>query len=46
MLQYMAIKSGYLYKIQKGQVSRYEKESIKMPKKRFSWEEDGAPSLE
>lgn len=29
MLQYMAIKSGYLHKIQKGQVSRYEKESIR-----------------
>lgn len=36
MLQYMAIKGRYLHKTQKGQVSRYEKESIKMPKKGFS----------
>lgn len=43
MLQHMAIKSGYLHKIQKGLEKRCEKESIKMPKKGFSWEEDGAP---
>lgn len=46
MLQYTAIKSGYLHKIEKGQVSRYEKESIKMLKKGFRWEEDGGTSFE
>lgn len=46
MLQHTAIKIGYLHKIQKGQVKRCEKESVEMPKKGFSWEEDGAPSLE
>lgn len=45
MLQYMVIKSGYFHSIQEHQVSRHEKDSIKMPKKGFSQEENGFPSL-